>query len=432
LNICALNAPSSPIPKPLSASVNQQFMKSKLFYSEIESKIASNLQNAKKSIKVAVAWFTNPNLFNLLENLIDNNIEIEIILSDEKINFTNEKVNFQKFIEKNVTLKISTFPNLMHNKFCLIDNRILITGSYNWTLKAEKSNYENIIISTDEKLVDDFINYFDFLKNSLETIYDISKIKLNEYIDKKEIDIEIELIREEKNSDLKIEKFEIKNIYDDELNKAIDKAHLLYLNGEINESIEFTNAQLKKYQNIPEFYERLACCYWRLKDFEKQILFSQKIIELENDTELSLDAYNLLGIGYSNKQGGEQQSIFYYKKCIDKKPDEHSFYRNRAISYIKLGFLPNLPIKIRNNYKQKADEDMKKIIEISKNKINKDYQILYSEAIAHYHLGNPKLALIFLNKSLEDFILEENIFKKDKNELKEIKFLKNKILKEVK
>lgn len=407
-------------------------MKSKLFYSEIENKIISNLQNAKKNVKIAVAWFTNPTLFNLLENLIDNDIQIELILSDEKLNFTNEKVNFQKLIDKNISLKISTFPNLMHNKFCIIDNRILITGSYNWTLKAEKSNYENIIISTDEKLVDDFVNYFQFLQNNLETVSSISKIKLNEYYEKKELDIEIELIRNEKDNDLKIEKSEIKNIYDENLNNAIDKADLLYLNGELKKSIDFIEEQLKKYQNIPEFYQILALCYWRLKDFEKQITFSQKVIELENDTELSLDAYNLLGIGYSLKKGGEQQSIFYYKKCIDKKPDEHSFYRNRAISYINLELLPNLPIKIRNNYKQKADEDLKKIIEISKNSESKDYQLLHSEALAHNLLGNQKLALSLINKSLEAYNLEENIFKKDKNELKEIKLLQKEISKFVK
>lgn len=407
-------------------------MKSKLFYSEIESKIVSNLQNAKKNVKIAVAWFTNPTLFNLLENLIDNDIQIELILSDEKLNFTNEKVNFQKLIDKNVTLKISTFPNLMHNKFCIIDKRILISGSYNWTLKAEKSNYENIIISTDEKLVDDFVNYFEFLQNNLETVSNISKIKLNEYYEEKELDIEIELIRNEKDSNLKIEKSEITNVYDDNLNQAIDKADLLYLNGELKESIAFIEEQLKKHQNIPEFYQILALCNWRLKDFEKQITFSQKVIELENDTELSLYAYNLLGIGYSLKKGGEQQSIFYYKKCIDKKPYEHSFYRNRAISYINLELLPNLPIKIRNNYKQKADEDLKKIIEISKNSESKDYQLLHSEALAHNLLGNQKLALSLVKKSLEAFSLEENIFKKDKNELKEIKFLQKEISKFVK
>lgn len=407
-------------------------MKSKLFYSNIENKIVSNLKKSKKIVKIAVAWFTNPNLYKLLENLIDNNIKIEIILSDERINFINEKVDFQKFIDKNINIRISKFPNLMHNKFCIIDDRILITGSYNWTLKAEKSNFENIIISTDEKLVDDFVNYFDYLKENLEIVYNISKLKLNEYIDKKELDIEVELIRNEKEINLEIEKSAINNIYDKDLNEMIDKAELLYLDSKLKESISFIELQLIKYRNIPDFYLILALCYWRLKDYEKQILFAQKVIELENDSELSLQAYNLLGIGYSNKKGGEQQSIFYYKKCIDIDSNEHSFYRNRAISYITLEQLPNLPIKIKSSYKQKADKDLEKIIEIAKNNLNKDYYFLHSLALAHDLLGNPKLALSVINQSIEVYNLERDIFKKDKNELKKIKLLQKELVKIVK
>ena len=287
-------------------------MKSNLFYSNIENKIVVNLQNTKVNVKIAVAWFTNPTLFHIIENLNNKNIEIELVLSNEKLNFTNEKINFQKLIDKNVLIKVSEHPNLMHNKFCIIDNRILITGSYNWTLKAEKSNYENIIISTDEKLVDDFLNYFDFLKENLETVSSVSKIKLNQYIDKKEMELEIELIHNKENKSIEIKSNEVEIIYTEDLCKEIDKAELLYLNEDLKEAIDFSEKQLKKYKEIPEFYEILALCYWRLKDFEKQILYSHKVIELESNIEVSISAYNLLGIGYSLKKGGEQQSVFYY------------------------------------------------------------------------------------------------------------------------
>lgn len=407
-------------------------MKSNLFYSEIEKKLLSNIKNTKKSLKIAVAWFTNPSLFSLINNLIDNNVEIELILSDEKLNFINEKINFQELIDKNVKIRISKSPKLMHNKFCIIDNKILITGSYNWTLKAEKNNLENIIISTDEKLVDDFISYFDFLKNNLEIVTNISKIKLVEYIEKKEYEIELELLKQEKKIDVKVEKQEIKNDYDSTLNKLIDEAELLYLSGKLNESITFSEKQLIKHKNIPDFYFILALCFWRLKNYEKQIFYSQKTLEMDINPEFTLDCYNLLGIGYSHSKGGEQQSIFYYKKCIDQKPDEHSFRRNRAISYIYLENLANLPLKIRNSYKLKANEDLNKIVEIAKNFQNKDYQLLHSEAVAYDFLGNQKKALTSINQSIEAYNSESDIFKKDENEFKEMKFLQKMLKKEVK
>ena len=36
--------------------------------------------------------------------------------------------------------------SLMHNKFCIIDDKIIINGSFNWSVNAVKSNNENIII----------------------------------------------------------------------------------------------------------------------------------------------------------------------------------------------------------------------------------------------------------------------------------------------
>lgn len=39
----------------------------------------------------------------------------------------------------------------MHNKFCVIDNQIVITGSYNWSDNAEYKNDENISIQVDPK-----------------------------------------------------------------------------------------------------------------------------------------------------------------------------------------------------------------------------------------------------------------------------------------
>lgn len=44
----------------------------------------------------------------------------------------------------------------MHNKYCVIDNSVVITGSYNWTYYAENRNQENIVISSDEDLVSQY------------------------------------------------------------------------------------------------------------------------------------------------------------------------------------------------------------------------------------------------------------------------------------
>lgn len=37
----------------------------------------------------------------------------------------------------------------MHNKYCVIDNQIVIIGSYNWSENAENKNDENAAVMYD-------------------------------------------------------------------------------------------------------------------------------------------------------------------------------------------------------------------------------------------------------------------------------------------
>lgn len=39
----------------------------------------------------------------------------------------------------------------MHRKYCVIDNHVVISGSYNWTDNAAERNDENILIVKDWK-----------------------------------------------------------------------------------------------------------------------------------------------------------------------------------------------------------------------------------------------------------------------------------------
>ena len=44
----------------------------------------------------------------------------------------------------------------MHNKFAIIDGKLLINGSFNWTYQATKKNFENVVVTNNESLVNQF------------------------------------------------------------------------------------------------------------------------------------------------------------------------------------------------------------------------------------------------------------------------------------
>jgi cardiolipin hydrolase len=49
---------------------------------------------------------------------------------------------------KNASLnvRIDNRPGVMHDKHAIIDGRIVITGSFNWSTEANQQNRENLII----------------------------------------------------------------------------------------------------------------------------------------------------------------------------------------------------------------------------------------------------------------------------------------------
>ena len=70
----------------------------------------------------------------------------------------------------------------MHHKFAIIDNRILLTGSYNWTFSANNRNDENLMVIDDPEIIEIFQNQFINLwsnKYSVERtkkLYKIAKV----------------------------------------------------------------------------------------------------------------------------------------------------------------------------------------------------------------------------------------------------------------
>ncbi|MBW4907443.1 leucine-rich repeat protein [Prevotella salivae] len=105
---------------------------------KIQNAIQIELFGAKKSIKIAVAWFTNKLLLHPLVLKLQTGVNVEIILNDDNINKGGESsLDFTSFLEAGGILRWNTSKQLLHEKFCIIDDRIVISGSYNWTNKAE-------------------------------------------------------------------------------------------------------------------------------------------------------------------------------------------------------------------------------------------------------------------------------------------------------
>ena len=48
----------------------------------------------------------------------------------------------------------------MHDKFAVIDSKIVLTGSYNWTTNGDERNRENLAIITDSAVAEQYSEEF--------------------------------------------------------------------------------------------------------------------------------------------------------------------------------------------------------------------------------------------------------------------------------
>jgi hypothetical protein len=133
-------------------------IESAVHFEEIGWEIKKLLLNAKDSIRICVAWIGWTVYKHTLEEAASRGVSIEVIYnSDEKNRFESDLTYPQiKFYP----IRMPGRSRYMHNKFCVIDNEILITGSYNWSRAAEL-HFENIIVLKNAfKVIKEYINEF--------------------------------------------------------------------------------------------------------------------------------------------------------------------------------------------------------------------------------------------------------------------------------
>lgn len=141
-------------------------MKVSVEFDSISSAIIAHIKSSKEFIRICVPWLTDDEILEALIEKAKSKIFIEILIT--KNEFTSAKTaHFNKLIThgaKIYMLEKHQSGGILHHKFCLIDYKILISGSYNWSNQAKK-NDEHILINkaksnSDFLVLNDFDNHF--------------------------------------------------------------------------------------------------------------------------------------------------------------------------------------------------------------------------------------------------------------------------------
>jgi len=129
-----------------------------IHFEDIQSKIIEQINNAKFSIWIAVAWFTDKEILRLLYRKKQEGLNVRIVVIDDETN-TKFGIEYEKFFEAKRVKPTGKYENIMHHKFCIIDFRTVIHGSYNWTKKAQW-NKETISVDFGREIAEKFAAEF--------------------------------------------------------------------------------------------------------------------------------------------------------------------------------------------------------------------------------------------------------------------------------
>jgi phosphatidylserine/phosphatidylglycerophosphate/cardiolipin synthase-like enzyme len=127
-------------------------------YDNPQKEIIKNINQAETYINIAMYTFTDKEIALSLANAQERGVKIRVYLDRSQIGSTYSISRL--LVQKGIKVRISTNNYIMHNKFAIIDNRLLLTGSYNWTFAANNKNEENLMVIDDLELIEIFQNQF--------------------------------------------------------------------------------------------------------------------------------------------------------------------------------------------------------------------------------------------------------------------------------
>ena len=133
-------------------------------YFSPDDNVANNLldliHNANESIFFSAYSFTSDPLGEAIRARAEDGVAVEGVMDSSQIN-SNIGTEWDPFRQAGLKIRRDgNTPGLLHHKFIIIDEEIVISGSYNFTNSAETRNDENLIVIYDSFLASQYLAEF--------------------------------------------------------------------------------------------------------------------------------------------------------------------------------------------------------------------------------------------------------------------------------
>lgn len=140
-----------------STLFNGDVSRAKSYNNSIDRILSKYLKNAKQEINLAIQDFESEKVASALIYAKKNGIDVKMVVEEKY----KDRPAIKSCIKAGIPVQFDTNPSLMHNKFIIIDDAFLWTGSYNITDRGSYYNDNNVVVFSSTTLAKYYNDEFD-------------------------------------------------------------------------------------------------------------------------------------------------------------------------------------------------------------------------------------------------------------------------------
>jgi phosphatidylserine/phosphatidylglycerophosphate/cardiolipin synthase-like enzyme len=126
---------------------------------DVANVILDLLSDADESIYFMAYSFTSDDLAEAILSRAQDGVTVAGVMDESQIK-SNQGGEYDSFAQAGIDVRQDGIGGLMHHKVFIIDNQIVITGSYNFSRSAEERNDENILVIYNTDIAQEFLKEF--------------------------------------------------------------------------------------------------------------------------------------------------------------------------------------------------------------------------------------------------------------------------------
>jgi len=132
------------------------------------SLLLDTIARARVSIRVQAYSFTADEIADALIAASRRGVDVSVIVDKSQ---TSERYSVLPMLNRAaIPVYIDYCCAIAHNKVMVIDNRFVVTGSYNFTRAADSKNAENLLILDDARLAQSYLANWDHHRQGAERL----------------------------------------------------------------------------------------------------------------------------------------------------------------------------------------------------------------------------------------------------------------------